>query len=212
MIRKNTKTTQPQISTTKTRGQAQCHDSFCHSTPEIPYNHHHNGKITNPTYYTACTCRNASYTSTGRPTSETCNHYGHANRKALQLEHMIDINFPYDNQHQYLHNPNITLNCQETAPIEQVRPVVNEASLLASVLVEQSITKSKFEPWITSMENAAQISGQGILWIAVSKIVGSPLTSAHRLRDCLQHVSWTLKVDFRDNIQEYLSTVMPPRP
>ena len=59
------------------------------------------------------------------------------------------------------------LNLLETTPIEQLRPVVNEASLLASVMVEQPIiqaavssvgtfdgTKSKFKSWITLMENA----------------------------------------------------------
>ena len=50
-------------------------------------------------------------------------------------------------------------------------------------------TKSKFESWIAPMENAAQISGQDIPHIAFSMMVGSPLTSAHRLRDCLPHLT-----------------------
>ena len=57
------------------------------------------------------------------------------------------------------------------APIKQLR--VSEASLLASVMVEQCITQAavssvetfdgteiKFVSWIASMKNAAQISGQ----------------------------------------------------
>ena len=71
------------------------------------------------------------------------------------------------------------LNDQEIASIEQLKPVISEAILLASVMVEQPIiqavissieafdgTKSKFESWITSVENAAQISGQNFLCIA----------------------------------------------
>ena len=36
--------------------------------------------------------------------------------------------------------------------------------------------KNKFEVWIKSTENEAQISGQDILWKAFSKMIGSPLT------------------------------------
>ena len=43
--------------------------------------------------------------------------------------------------------------------------------------------KNKFEAWKTSVESAAQIFLQDISWIASSKIIGSPLTSDHRLRD-----------------------------
>ena len=67
----------------KTRGQAQCCGSFCHSTPEIPYNHHHNCQIINPTFYTAHSSRHMSHTLTVRPINEPCNHYGFADRTAL---------------------------------------------------------------------------------------------------------------------------------
>ena len=80
-----------------------------------------------------------SHTSTVRPTSESHNHYGFADRRALQLEHSINSNFPCNSHHQYVHNPSITYNYQEIAPIEQLGPVVNETSLLASVMVEQPI-------------------------------------------------------------------------
>ena len=78
--------------------------------------------------------------------------------------------------------PHLDLNRQKQ-PIKQLRPVVNEASILASVTVQQPIiqavissvemfdgTKSKFESWIASVENAAQISEQDILCIAFSKM------------------------------------------
>ena len=63
-----------------------------------------------------------------------------------------------------------------TAPIDKLEPVVSEASLLTLVMVEQTIiqgeissyktfdgTKSKFESWIVSVVNTAQISGHEIL-------------------------------------------------
>ena len=105
----------------------------------------------------------------------------------------IDSDFPHDNHHCHIHNLGITFDCQETGPIEQLRPVVNKTSLLVSVMVEQPIIKAaissvdtfhgtitKFELGIASVENAAQISWQDILCIAFSKIVGSPFSSAHR--------------------------------
>ena len=51
-------------------------------------------------------------------------------------------------------------------------------------------TKSKFEYWTASGENAAQISEQNILCITFSKMVGLPFTSTHRLRDHLPHLTW----------------------
>ena len=37
-------------------------------------------------------------------------------RKSLQPEHSIDSNFPHDNHHQHIYNPNISFNNQETTP------------------------------------------------------------------------------------------------
>ena len=110
-----------------------------------------------------------------------------------QSELLIDHNFPYGNLCQVLHNPNLAFNHQ----VNQLASLVTEANLLSLVMVEQPIihaamssvemfdgTKSKFESWIASVENAAQISKQNILCIAFSKMIGSQLTSAYRLRDC----------------------------
>ena len=41
---------------------------------------------------------------------------------------------------------------------------------------------------MTLLENAAQISGQDILQKAFQEMTGSPLTSAHRLRDGAQNL------------------------
>ena len=64
---------------------------------------------------------------------------------------------------------------------------------------------------MVSIENAAQISEQDILFIAFSKMVRSPLTSGHRLRDGLPHVTWK-DMNFRGNIQQYLPAVMSLKP
>ena len=90
-------------------------------------------------------------------------------RTTLKSEQLIYQNFPYD-QYQKEHYPNLAFNHQVTAPINQLGPVVSEASPLALVMVEQPIiqvaissvemidgTKSKFESWIASVENATQI-------------------------------------------------------
>ena len=43
-------------------------------------------------------------------------------------------------------------------------------------------TKSTFEVLIESIENAVQISGQNAICIAFSKLTGSPLLTANRLK------------------------------
>ena len=127
-------------------------------------------------------------------TGELNNHCPLVDRKALQSEPLIN-HLPHNSHHKQLQNPNLCLNDKETASIEQLKPVVNETSLLASAMVEQPIvqtvislvetfdgTKSKSESWIASVENVAQISGQNILHIAFSNMVGPPITSIHRVK------------------------------
>ena len=112
-----------------------------------------------------------------------------------------------------------------TSAITQLRPVVSKASLLASVVMEQSIiqaaissvetydgTKSKSEAWTASVENAAQVSKQSILHISFSKMIGPPLTSACRLRDHFPYLMWwDLRSELSRQCLKYLSTVMPPK-
>ena len=50
--------------------------------------------------------------------------------------------------------------------------------------------KIKFEAWTESVEHEAQISGQNTLHIAFSKITGSPLSSANRLKVQLPNLKW----------------------
>ena len=117
---------QPQISPTKNQSSRSTSWQLCHNTLEISYNDHCSVPITNPT----CTFRDMSSTSSGEPN----NYYQINDRRALQLDHLID-NSPHSNQHQQVHNTSIALNKKETACIEQLKPIVNEASHLASVMV-----------------------------------------------------------------------------
>ena len=43
-------------------------------------------------------------------------------------------------------------------------------------------TKSKFEAWVKSIKNAVQMSGQNVICIAFSKVIGSPLSTTNRLK------------------------------
>ena len=85
----------------------------------------------------------------------------------------------------------------------QGRNMVNQASLLASVMMNQTIiqtaissvktfdgNKNKFEAWIASVEKVVKLSCKDILWIAFSRMVGSSLTTAHRLRDRSPNLAW----------------------
>ena len=58
-----------------------------------------------------------------------------ADRRTLQLQPLIN-HLPYSNQQQQHHNPIICLNDQETASIEQLKPVISKMSLLATMMVE----------------------------------------------------------------------------
>ena len=75
---------------------------------------------------------------------------------------------------------NITTNNLETSP--HARGTIYEGNLLLSIMIEQTIiqaaipstetfnsTKSKYEAWMESIENAAQISGQNAVCISFSK-------------------------------------------
>ena len=181
----------------RNRGWAQHCSSFCHSTPEVSHSHHQNVPNTNPTGHKSNTFKYTTDTSA----CESNNQYHLADKRTLQPEPLI-THLPHSNQQQQYDNANMHLSDQETVSTEQLKSVNNSTGLLASVMVEQPIIQAaisstetsdgtkKFESSIMSVRNAAQISGQYILGIAFSKMVGSPFTSACRLRDCLPHVTW----------------------
>ena len=72
----------PRFSQLGTRGWSQHHDSFCHSTTEVLYNHHHNGQIATPPYHPAYSYRDMPNIPSVRP----MNHHGFADSTALQSD------------------------------------------------------------------------------------------------------------------------------
>ena len=51
-------------------------------------------------------------------------------------------------------------------------------------------TKSKFQVWTESIKSAVQISGQKAIHIAFSKLRGSPLSIANRLKTSSPNLTW----------------------
>ena len=97
-----------------------------------------------------------------------------------------------------MHNTN--KNNQQTA--QNTRGAVYKGNLLSFILIEQTIiqavltsiekldgTKSKFEAWMEAIENAAQISSQNTICIAFSKLIGSLLLTANRLKTRLPNLT-----------------------
>ena len=160
-----------------------------------------------------------------RATCVPCDHQSFHMRRSFQLNSSFNNHFPGEYQNNYLHNCNISLNGQETGHLEQARYMINNVNLLIIVMADQAIIQAalssvktfdgdiyKFEAWITSVENAAQISGQDILWIAFPKMIGSPLTSAHILRDKSPNFAWeNLKVSCLGSILQFPLTIMQAR-
>ena len=118
---------------------------------------------------------NSYHTITFRTTGTSCDHQGFYDRRSFQSDGSFNGSFPCEYHNNHLHNPYITFNHPETTPVEQVRYVVNEASLLVSVMVDQPIiqtaisfvetfvgNENEFEAWIVSVENGPQIFDQDI--------------------------------------------------
>ena len=81
--------------------------------------------------------------------------------------------------------------------------MVYEGNLLSSIMIKQTIiqaalslietfnvTKSKFEAWMESIENVAQISGQHEICIVFSKLTGSSLSTANSLKTRSPNLMW----------------------
>ena len=176
---------------------------FSHSTSEITFNDHQCTQFATYTCQMTWNIGNVHHTMVFGTTNTSCDHQGFHDRKSFWSDSSFNSSFPHEYHNNHLHNPNITLNCLEATPVEQTRYAVNEASLLVTVMVDQPIiytaifsvetfdgNKNRFEVWIVSAENAAQIYSQDILRIAFSKMAGSSLTSAHRLRDRSPNLTW----------------------
>ena len=111
-----------------------------------------------------------------RAGSASCDHQSFHDQRSFKSNSSFNSNFPGEYHNNYSHGPNITLNGQRASHLEQMRHTVNDVTLLMTVVVDQAIiqtalssvetfdgNKSKFEAWIISVENTAQISFQDIL-------------------------------------------------
>ena len=120
---------------------------------------------------------------------------GFYHRRLPRSDSSLYSSCPCECYNHALHNSNKNTNHLETILFAQARGTFYEGSLLLSVMIEQTIiqaalslietcdgTKSKFKAWTESIENAEQISSQDTLCIAFSKITGSLLSLANRLK------------------------------
>ena len=104
-------------------------------------------------------------------------------------------------------------------------PQLWRANSLALVMVEQMIvqtaitsietfdaTNSNFKAWTEAIKNTAQISGQNTICIAFSKLTGSPLLTANRLKTRSSNLMLAdLKMNCPCNNLLFHQTLMQPR-
>ena len=84
--------------------------------------------------------------------------------------------------------------------------ITNQAIIQAVISLVETFDgyRNKFEAWITSFENAVQISSHDILWITFSKMIRSPLTSAHWLREGTPNLMWK---EFKCKLSKQYSSI-----
>ena len=149
-----------------------------HSTPDITIMHHQNTNFINNTYLVAQTRGYVHHITPFRMRNTSQEQQGFHHRVSSRLEGLIYGTFLCGHYNHGLHNTIITANCPKAIPFGQARGTIYEGSLLLSVTIDQTIiqaalslketfngTTNKFEAWTESIENAAQISGQDILYL-----------------------------------------------
>ena len=73
------------------------------------------------------------------------------------------------------------------------------------------VTKSKLEAWTEFIKNAVQISGQNAVHIAFTKLTGSPLLTANRLKTRSPKHGWNLKRNYQCNTLSLNLIPMQPK-
>ena len=68
--------------------------------------------------------------------------------------------------------------------------MIEQTKIQAAPSSIEIFNRSRFEVWMESIKNAAQISGQNAIWIAFSLLTGSPLSTANRLKARLPNLTW----------------------
>ena len=108
-----------------TRGRFHYGKNLSNSMPGITFNHPQNVQFMNHNYQITLNIGKSHHTMTFRTTNI--------------LNDPLMVIFPHELHNNHLHNPNITLNYPEAAPVEHMKYMDNKASLLASEMVNQPI-------------------------------------------------------------------------
>ena len=72
--------------------------------------------------------------------------------------------------------------------------IIIEKNIIQAAFVSIELfsgTKGKFMAWTESIEHAAQILGQNTICIAFSKLIGTLLSAANRLKTRSSSLTWT---------------------
>ena len=147
--------------------------------------------------------RNHTYHTTPfRSSGMACEQQGFHHRKSIRSSNRFYSTFSHEYYNNVFHNSNITASNLDTST--HARGTIYNGMLLSSIMIEQTIiqvalssietfdgTKSKFEAWTESIENAVQIFGQIPGHIAFAKLTGAPLSTANRLKAWSPNPMWT---------------------
>ena len=113
-------------------------ENFPHTTPEITFNHHQHTQFTNHTYHTTGNSANIYHPTTFRTTNKSCDYQVSHIRRSSWSDSLLNGNFSHEYHNNHLQNTNIISNIPGVPIPDQVRYVVNDASLPTSVMVDQT--------------------------------------------------------------------------
>ena len=108
-------------------------------------------------------------------------------RRSFQSDSLFNCNFPCQYHNNHLNNPNIILNHVEATPIEHIRYTVNDASLLASVKMEQPIIKAAVSSVETFDDNKSKYLE--VLKYSLEQYIGFAVRQAFNYY-CSLHQVW----------------------
>ena len=172
-----------------------------HSMPETTNTYSGNGHFINCTYQGTQNRRLTYHIAPFISSNTACNQQGFQHRRSHKSSNWFYSISSCKYSNNVFHTSNITARNLEKPP--HARGTVNEGSLLSSMMIEQTIiqavlsgretidgTKSKFEVWVESIENAVPISGQNTMHITLSTLTGSLLSTANRLKARSPNLIW----------------------
>ena len=164
-----------------------------HSMPETTNTYSKNCHFTSQTYKGNQNRRHIYHTTPFRLSGTMHEQQGFHHRGSPRSSNWFYGTSPHDYYNNVFHNSNITVSNQETLP--HARSTIYEGNLLSSFMIEWTIkqaalssietfkgTKSKFEVWTKSIQNAVQISGQNMICITFSILTDSTLWTPNRLK------------------------------